>query len=352
MIRLGIGVAEGEGAAEVGRRFRRPGRTTPHEEVVIMSCFTKSEERFDTLLGNAPVAVESSARAVALPVLREMAATWTKPQHAAFILDGNRRYAVNEKLATCRMGHEMGTERFYGLIELCHRYGVPNLSVYAFSIENFKRSEKEIAAILDIVRIACDDMAAPDSVVHRLGCRVRIIGDRGMVPAEVRDAIERAERATAHHEAMTVFISVAYDGREDIVQAARRCVIEAMERGQSAASVASAITIESMTRHMYLRAHDDGVPPVDLIVRTGGAKRLSSFLMWDASHAEIHFDPVLWPAFGELQFLQALAEFAKRETSSQAVDLHYWSANEKKQMAGGEPVARIEAVDEVPRLAA
>lgn len=309
-----------------------------------MSLFTTLDERFNSVLGDARVGVEKAARAVALPVLRRMASTWNKPVHAAFILDGNRRYAVDAKLATCRMGHEMGTQRFYGLIELCQRYGIPNLSVYAFSIENFQRSPKEITAILDIVRIALDDMAAPGSLVHRLGCRVRVIGDRAMVPAEVRAAIDRAERVTRHHSAMTVFISVAYDGREDIVQAARQCVAEAMERpgrSRSAASVASSITIEAMTRHMYLRAHDAGVPPVDFIVRTGGAKRLSSFLMWDASHAEIHFDPVLWPAFGELEFLRSLGEFNKREASSQAVNLQYWS--EKKEEEQPEDVERLAA---------
>lgn len=277
-----------------------------------MSLLAMFGERVGTLAHGAQAAVSRTARTVGLPVLRRMAASWVKPMHAAFILDGNRRYAVHEKLATCRKGHEMGTQRFYGLIELCHRYGIPNLSVYAFSIENFQRSQEEITAILDILRLALDDMAAPGSVVHRLGCRVRVIGDRAMVPAEVGAAIERAERATGHHTAMTVFISVAYDGREDIVHAARQCAAE------------GAITMEAMTRHMYLRAHDAGVPPVDLIVRTGGAKRLSSFLMWDASHAEIHFDPVLWPSFGEFEFLRALREFDARVASSQAVNLHYW----------------------------
>jgi undecaprenyl diphosphate synthase len=287
-----------------------------------MSLLANFQERFGTMTLTARAAFARTTRAVGLPVLRSMAATWAKPVHAAFILDGNRRYAVNEKLATCRKGHEIGTQRFYGLIELCHRYGVRNLSVYAFSIENFKRSQEEIHAILDILRIALDDMAAPGSTVHRLGCRVRVIGDREMVPEEVRAAIDRAEAATRHLTGMTVFISVAYDGREDIVQAARRCVEEARGAGDAA----SAITIEAMTRHMYLRAHDAGVPPVDLVVRTGGARRLSSFLLWDASHAELHFDPVLWPAFGEFEFLQALGRFNEREVSSQAVNVQYGSA--------------------------
>lgn len=312
---------------------------------VVMALLSNSGERFHNLLGGTRVAVEKATRAVELAKLRRKASTWARPVHAAFILDGNRRYAVNAKLATCRMGHEMGMQRFYDLVELCHQYGIQHLSVYSFSIENFKRSQKELTAIFDILRVGFDDMAAPDSVVNRLGCRVRVIGDRSMVPAEVQAAIERAERATEHHTAMTVFFTVAYDGRDDIVQAAKKCVAEAVrEAVQStsspsedaiASAVTSAITMEAMTRHMYLRAHEAEVPPVDFVVRVGGGKRLSSFLMWDVTHAELHFDPVLWPAFSELEFLRALREFDRREASSQAMKLHYWSKAEP--VADGQP---------------
>lgn len=300
-----------------------------------MSLYAMCCKRFDGMLCGARVALDKVARPAGLSVLRKRVSSWVRPVHAAFILDGNRRYAMNAKLTTYRMGHEMGTQRFYGLIELCHQYGIPNLSVYSFSIENFKRSQTEITALFDILRTTLNDMATPGNLVHRLGCRIRIIGDRAMVPAEVSAAMQRAEHATQHHAAMTVFIGVAYDGREEIVQAARRCVAEAVSSSndaRGAASVASAITIEAMTRHMYLRAHEASVPPVDLVVRAGGAKRLSSFLMWDASHAELHFDPVLWPEFGEFEFLRALSEFNKRQASSQTVDLRY-SSKEEPQLA-------------------
>ncbi len=264
-------------------------------------------------------ALLKAQRALGLPLLRRASRGFRKPVHAAFILDGNRRYAAKEKLATCRMGHEIGAQRFHQLIELCHRYGVPNVSVYAFSIENFKRSPAEVAAIFDIVRLTCEGMLDPDNVVNRVGCRLRVIGDRELVSPEVRAAIEQAEEHTAHHTTMTVFMSVAYDGREEIVRAARRCLAES-------APEADRITMEEMARNMYVRAHGSDVPPVDLIVRTGGAQRLSSFLMWDSSHAEIHFDPTLWPDFGEYQFVRALSVFNQRVQSSQAIDLHYWSS--------------------------
>jgi undecaprenyl diphosphate synthase len=263
--------------------------------------------------------VRKVQEAIDLPLLRRASLGWKKPVHAAFILDGNRRYAVKEKLATCRMGHEIGARRFHDLIELCHRHGVPNLSVYGFSIENFKRSPAEIAAIFDIVRLTCDAMLDPDNVVNRVGCRVRVIGDRSLVSPEVRAAIERAEEHTARHTNMTVFMSVAYDGREEIVRAACRCAAQA-------ADDAERITMEEMARNMYVRAHCPDVPPVDLVVRSGGAHRLSSFLLWDASHAEIHFDPTLWPDYGEVQFLRALEVFDERVQSSQAIDMKYWSS--------------------------
>jgi undecaprenyl diphosphate synthase len=264
-------------------------------------------------------ALRKAREAFALSQLRQAAPGFRKPVHAAFILDGNRRYAREEKLPTCRMGHEIGARRFHQLIELCHRHGVPNLSVYAFSIENFKRSPVEVAAIFDIVRLTCEGMLDPDNVVNRVGCRLRVIGDRDLVPPEVRAAIDRAEAHTARHTAMTVFMSVAYDGREEIVRAARRCLTAASEGAEG-------ITMEEMARNMYVRAHGCDVPPVDLVVRTGGANRLSSFLMWDSSHAEIHFDPTLWPDFGEYHFLRALSVFHERVQSSQAIDMRYWSS--------------------------
>ena len=270
------------------------------------------------VLSNAP-------RAILLWGLRRLEPAWAKPRHAAFILDGNRRYAVKAKLPACRMGHQIGARRFHELIEYCRRYGIRNLAVYAFSIENFSRSEKEISAILDIVRSTCDGILDPENDVHRVGCRLRVIGDRSLVPEAVRASIEQAEECTKHHSAMTVFMSVAYDGREEIARAVRRCVTELRNNDDR-------ITIADLSRAMYIRAHAVDVPPVDLIVRTGGARRLSSFLMWDSSHAEIHFDDTLLPDFGEVEFLRALAAFNRRVRSSQAIQLNYWNDAAERQV--------------------
>jgi tritrans,polycis-undecaprenyl-diphosphate synthase [geranylgeranyl-diphosphate specific] len=256
--------------------------------------------------------------ALTLPLLRHRSRSFNKPQHAAFILDGSRRFARREKLASARDGHELGARRFNELIELCHAHGIPNLSVYAFSLENFKRSAQEIAAILDILKNTLDEMLKPEHAVNRLGCRVCIIGARDLVPEPVRIAIERAEAHTRQNRALTIFLSVAYDGREEIVRAARLCAAEP-----------NAITMDGIAHNTYLRGHLPGVSPVDFMVRTGDCRRLSSFLLWDASHAEIYFTAVLWPDFDEYQFLRALASFNRRTASSQAIPFHYWSAENK-----------------------
>jgi len=256
-------------------------------------------------------------RTSALHQMQSLALNWQKPRHAAFILDGNRRYAVRERLATCRMGHEAGNRRAHELIELSHRYGIPNLSVYAFSVENFKRSASEITAILDILGRTMDEMLDPDHIVNRLGVRLCVIGDRSLVPPQIRAAIECAEEHTRQHTAMNLFLSVAYDGRDEIVRAVRRCA----SRGVSSDS----ISLAEISQSTDLQAHVQGVPRVDLVVRTGGGKRLSSFLMWDATHAEIYFTEVLWPDFDEYEFLRALSSFASAVQSSQATDFHYWS---------------------------
>lgn len=256
-------------------------------------------------------------RTFALHRMQSSALNWQMPRHAAFILDGNRRFAVRERLPTCRMGHEAGVGRFHELIALCHRYGIPNLSVYAFSVENFKRSASEIIAILDIVRRTMDQMLDPDHIVNRLGVRLCVIGDRRLVPPPVLAAIERAEAHTRQHTAMNLFLSVAYDGRDEIVRAVRRCASRAVP--------ADSITRAEIARSTDLQAHVQGIPRVDLVVRTGGGKRLSSFLMWDATHAEIYFTDVLWPDFDEYEFLHAIRSFAGAAQSSQATDFHYWS---------------------------
>lgn len=299
--------------------------STPHfdqSRLKVKDPTVPSPRSWNSSVLESPLQVGRSAwstakNALMLRMLRRVEHRWTKPKHAAFILDGNRRFALKAKLPTCRMGHERGAARFLELIAHCHRYGINNLSVYAFSIENFSRSEREIAAILDIVRSTCDSMLDPTSIVNRMGCRLRVVGDRSLVPEDVRLSIARAEEHTRNHTVMTVFMSVAYDGREEIVRAARRCVAD--ER-----RVCLGITMADMAREMYVRAHGIDVPPVDLVVRTGGARRLSSFLMWDSSHAEIYFDDTLWPDFGEYHFLRALAAFNQRIESSQASDLHYW----------------------------
>lgn len=274
-------------------------------------------QRFNTAFRKSSQTLSKAGHKAALPIMQRLAAGWSKPKHAAFILDGSRRYAVKENLSTCRMGHEAGAERFYQLIRYCHRYGIPNLSVYAFSIENFKRSPEEIHAILDILRRTMEEMLQPENLVNRLGVRVCIIGDRNHVPPVVREAIERVEQHTRGHQGLRLFMSVAYDGREELVQAARRCA--------GGAADGHGITMDEISRNTYLRTHIPEVPVVDFIVRTGGCKRLSSFLMWDATHAEIYFTDALWPEFDEYEFLRALMSFAGQVQSSQVANIQYWS---------------------------
>lgn len=266
-------------------------------------------------------------RTAGLAWLRGMAPGWRKPAHASFILDGNRRYAVREGLECLRQGHQKGSERFMELLEYCFIYGIRFVSVYALSLDNLKRSKEEVAALVDFARVISDRLADPNSLVHRIGCRVRIIGNCEVLPEATRDAIDRVERATEGYSAMTLFLSGAYDGREELVRAANRCAFKASQTAAKTTAkteyASSTITVETLNRHMYVRDHDTNVPPVDLVVRTGGARRLSGFLMWDTTHAEIHFTPVLWPEFDEYEFLRALQSFDVRVASSQEVHMRY-----------------------------
>lgn len=249
-----------------------------------------------------------------------------RPRHVALILDGNRRWADRRALPSHRDGHFEGMRRFFEAVRLCSDWEIPFVSVYAFSVENLVRDPIEIAALIDILRTALGQIVDPAGPLAGLDARVRFIGDRARVPLDVRDAMDSVESATAGAGGLTVFISVAYDGHDDVARSARRCIQDALAAGREGAELVEALTIEALSARMDLRAGGLDVPPVDLVVRTGGAHRLSGFLLWDIAHAEIVIDSELWPAFDAASFKAALDAYERRLPSSQASGLVYRAA--------------------------
>ncbi|MFB6094123.1 MAG: polyprenyl diphosphate synthase [Halanaeroarchaeum sp.] len=229
------------------------------------------------------------------------------PAHVAVIQDGNRRYA-RERGDDATDGHRAGAKTTERVLEWCADLGVEELTLYAFSTENFERPPSEREHLFDLLARKLREFADADRV-HEDEVRVRAIGETDRLPARVREAIRYAENRTADYDAFTLNVAVAYGGRAELLEAATD-VARAVERGDLDPAEIGAETIEE-------RLYDGEVRDVDLIVRTGGAERTSNFLPWHANgnEAAAVFSTPYWPAFSRIDFLRAIRTYEARETS-------------------------------------
>jgi len=218
------------------------------------------------------------------------------PRHVALIMDGNRRWARQRGLAEAE-GHAAGVEAIRPLLRRATERGVSVLSLYAFSRENWSRSDDEVHTLFALLESAIRD-ETPELV--RQGVRVRILGRMEELPEATRASIEEALAATATGTGMTLNVAFNYSGRSEIVDAARRCLADGLpaDRIDEAAFEA--------------RLYTAGLPEPDLLIRTGGDLRISNFLIWQAAYAELYFSELLWPDFDPDAFDEALAEYARR----------------------------------------
>ncbi len=220
-------------------------------------------------------------------------------KHIAFIMDGNGRWAKARGLPRTE-GHRAGGETVRRVIGYCRDAGIRYLTLYAFSVENWSRPKEEVDALMGLLG---SYIASEEPMFHEHQLRLRIMGRREDLPAGVRAALEGLEAATAGYERQLI-LCLSYGGRTEIAYAARQIAREVADGVLSPEEV----TEETIARHLYL----PDVPDPDLIVRTSGELRLSNFLLWQASYAELYVTPVFWPDFGEEDFKQALEAFAKR----------------------------------------
>jgi undecaprenyl diphosphate synthase len=221
-----------------------------------------------------------------------------RPTHVGIIMDGSARWAEARGLPR-EEGHRAGYRNLPRVIEACRDAGVRYLTLFAFSTENWRRHPAEVAALMDLfTRFFLHE--APRWVAA--GVNVRAIGRLHPLPTGLQAAIARAEALRRPGAALELLVAVGYGGRAEVADAVRR----AYEAGDVAALL-------DAERHLarYLYAPD--VPAADLIIRTGGERRLSNFLLWQAAYAEIVFCPTLWPDFGPEELAEALADFARRE---------------------------------------
>ena len=229
------------------------------------------------------------------------------PTHVAIIQDGNRRYA-RERGDDAPDGHRAGAATTERVLDWCADLGVAELTLYAFSTENFERPDEELEPLFDLLEDKLRDFADADRV-HEQGVRVRAIGDVDRLPERVRDAVAYAERRTADNDRFTLNVALAYGGRTELLDAAR-AIARDVDAGDLRPDDVDVETVED-------RLYDRPVRDVDLIVRTGGDERTSNFLPWHANgnEAAVYFCAPYWPEFSEVEFLRAIRTYQSREES-------------------------------------
>lgn len=221
------------------------------------------------------------------------------PTHIGFIMDGNGRWAKKRGLPRS-LGHVEGGKNFKRIMQYCKDIGIPYISFYVFSTENWKRPKEEIDGILAIMREYLDE------VQKHLGDGVRAIflGDKSVYPEDIRTKMIKLEEDTAHHRQLTVLLATNYGGRDEIARSAR-LIAEKVQKGELSVDEISEQTVAD---HLYTA----GMPDVDLVIRPSGELRLSNYLIWQCAYAEYYFTDIMWPDFSPDELNKALIDFAGR----------------------------------------
>ena len=231
----------------------------------------------------------------------ETAGGRTVPRHVAIIMDGNGRWAKQRGLPRVA-GHRAGAESVRRAMQAAVDHGVEVLTLYAFSSENWRRSEEEIADLTGLMRFYLErELAA----LHKEQVRLKLIGDSAAFGPDLRERLDQAVEATAGHRRLTLVVALNYGSRSEIAAAA-----QALAR-QAVAGTLEPAQIDEQRLASELQTRD--LPELDLLIRTSGEMRLSNFLLWQAAYAELLFIDTLWPDFDEQAFAEALALYATRQ---------------------------------------
>jgi undecaprenyl diphosphate synthase len=222
------------------------------------------------------------------------------PRHVAVIMDGNGRWAQKRHLPRIA-GHRSGTQSARTTIETCARLKIEALTLYAFSVENWRRPKTEIDFLMALLR---DYLRKEMPLIQKNNIRMRFLGRMDELPPGVQNDVREAMEKTAENQGMVLCVALNYGGRAEIVDAMNAILSESNGNGAS-----HKITEEQLSRHLYT----EGLPDPDLLIRTSGEMRVSNFLLWQIAYAEIFVTETLWPDFNRARLLEALLEFQKRE---------------------------------------
>ena len=223
------------------------------------------------------------------------------PTHVAIIMDGNGRWAKARGLPRT-MGHKAGVDALRETVRNAADFGISYLTVYAFSSENWSRPASEVSDLMGLLKIFIRrDLAE----LHRSNVKIRIIGDRATLPADIKILLEEAEILTRENSRLNLVIAFNYGSRDEIVRAAKQLASD-VKSGQL---LPDDVTMDAIND----RLDTAGIPDPDLLIRTSGEMRLSNFLLWQAAYAEFVFLPCLWPDFNRDRFSEALKIFEQRD---------------------------------------
>lgn len=223
------------------------------------------------------------------------------PEHVATIMDGNGRWAQKRHLPRVA-GHRAGIKAARAVITACAELKIPHLTLYAFSVENWRRPQTEVDFLMRLLR---EYLKRELPVMHKNNIRFRVIGREAELPAAVRNDLDEARQVTAQNTGMNLQIALNYGGRAELVDAFNSL----LEQSRLLNLPGFRADEQIISQHLYTSA----IPDPDLLIRTSGEMRVSNFLLWQIAYAEIYVTETLWPDFSRARLLEALLEYQKRE---------------------------------------
>ncbi|NKQ39478.1 MAG: di-trans,poly-cis-decaprenylcistransferase [Methanosarcinales archaeon] len=229
------------------------------------------------------------------------------PPHIAIIMDGNRRFAkqINEQNI---VGHNKGAETIEKLLDWAHEIRIKQVTLYAFSTENFNRTAQEVEQLFELMKDKFEELLL-NKKIYKNKVKVRAVGDINRVPEFLKESIKNAEYATQSHDELLLNIAIAYGGREDIIQSVKEITDKVVRNELDFDD----ITEDTISNHLY-PIKGASIPAVDLIIRTGGDRRMSNFLPWQANGSECaaYFCTSFWPNLRKIDFLRSIRVYQTR----------------------------------------
>ncbi|KII88333.1 hypothetical protein PLICRDRAFT_175932 [Plicaturopsis crispa FD-325 SS-3] len=228
------------------------------------------------------------------------------PQHVAFLMDGNRRYArrLHQQVA---VGHSQGFVTLKRMLKICLFLGVRCVTVYTFSIENFKRSEDEVGALMSLIEEKLMELCQHGGLLDEYSVRLNVLGRTELLHPTVQDAIRKAEDMTRHNDRAILNVCMPYTARDEITTAVQSTVRDALSNPERE------LEISEKDIEEHLMTSLAGSPPLDILIRTSGVKRLSDFMLWQCCEdTQLQFSETYWPDFGLREFVPIILDYQRK----------------------------------------